>query len=195
MPEITSDTARTEITIAGETFRVPQPYTAGVVLNANEASALNQTYAENLRNNFASKVKAAQEAGTFEHDVLQGSLDDYANDYEFGVRTGGGRSGDPVQVEAMAIARELVRKAIAKANAQDSSKPKLSDVPASKISELAKGVLSRGDAKAEAIRDAARQRVEAAKEITDDVEIDSLGGASEEGEPSKKKAKAEPVEA
>ena len=187
MPEITEQTARVEITIAGETFSVPQPYSAGDVLNANEASALNQTYAENIRNNLASKVKEQKEAGSFEHDVFQGQVDDYVSGYEFGVRTGGGRTGDPVQQEAMAIARDAVRRSLAK-------RPdvKLSDVPASKITELAKGVLARGDATSEKIMATARARVEASAGITD-VQLDSLDSGSEapaEGKSSKKKAAA-----
>ena len=42
-----------EITIAGQVFSVPVRYAAGHVLTEGEASALNQTYHENLRNNFA----------------------------------------------------------------------------------------------------------------------------------------------
>lgn len=192
MPEITSETPRSEITVAGQTFKVPQPYTAGHVLVAGEASALNQTYAENLRNNFAAKVKEAIEAGSFDADVFQGRFDDYAGEYEFGVRVGGGgRSSDPVQAEAMNIARDLVRKALAKQigagtlKAADGSAIKLSDIPAGKISELAKGVLAKADDKAERILATARQRVEAQKELDVDVETDSLGDEASEAEAPK----------
>ncbi len=163
MPEITESTPRSTITIAGETFSAPQPYTEGHVLSGNEANALNQVFAENLRNNFASKVKAAQEAGTFDLSVFQGSFDDYANEYEFGVRTGGGggRSGNPILAEAMNIARELVRKAIVKKGL------KVADYKAAEISALAKSALDKGDAISAAIMSLATQRVEAAKEITD----------------------------
>jgi hypothetical protein len=118
MPDINESTPRSSIVIAGETFTVPQPYGAGHVLTSNEASAMNQVFAENVRNNLASKVKALKEAGTFASDVFQGTVDDYTNDYEFGQRTGGGRSGDPVQAEAMSIARDLIRQAISKAYAR-----------------------------------------------------------------------------
>ena len=47
-----------QIIIQGVTFNVPTPYAEGHVLATNEASALNQLLHENLRNNFASKVKA-----------------------------------------------------------------------------------------------------------------------------------------
>lgn len=197
MPEITESTPRTSIMIAGENFNVPQPYTAGHVLSANEASSLNQTYAENVRNNMASKVKAHKEAGTFALDVFQGTVDDYCEGYEFGQRTGGGRSGDPVMTEAMAITRDLVRQAISKANQADSTKPKLSDVPASKISELAKNQLNKtDDPRTVQIMNTAKARVEAAKELT--LDVDTGGSAeptSETGEPAPKGKKAAAAQA
>ena len=45
------------ITIAGKPFTVEPKFEAGHVLTANEASTLNQTWFENLRNNFAPKAK------------------------------------------------------------------------------------------------------------------------------------------
>jgi hypothetical protein len=163
VPEISDQTPRTGIQIAGESFTVPQPYAEGHVLTANEASSLNQTYAENVRNNFASKVKEANEAGTFDLAVFQGRLDDYTAEYEFGQRTGGGgRSSDPVQAEAMSITRDLVRQALSKKGL------KLADVPASEISRLAKAQLAKtDDARTIQIMETARQRVASAKEITD----------------------------
>jgi len=188
MPEITETTPRTSIMIAGENFNVPQPYVAGHVLTANEASSLNQTYAENVRNNMAGKVKAHKEAGTFAADVFQGTVDDYCDTYEFGQRTGGGRSGDPVMTEAMSITRDLVRQAISKANAADPTKPKLADVPASKISELAKAQLNKlDDPRTVQIMNTAKARVEAAKELTLDIDA---GPAEPEAPANGKKAKA-----
>src|SRR4249919_972251 len=93
-----------EITIQGQAFRVPIRYSAGHTLSEGEAGALNQTFHENLRNNFAKKVAEGTEAGVGK-DALQQQLDDYANDYQFGVRTGGGGfRGDPVMTLAMNIA-------------------------------------------------------------------------------------------
>jgi hypothetical protein len=196
MPEITEQTPRTSIMIAGETFNVPQPYKAGHVLTDNEAGSLNQTYAENVRNNMASKVKAHKEAGTFAADVFQGTVDDYCDGYEFGQRTGGGRSGDPVKTEAMAITRDLVRQAISKAAAADSTKPKLADVPASKITELAANQLAKtDDPKTIQIMATAKARVEAAKELTLDVDTGPVEAEpAEQTTAGKGKAKA-PAEA
>lgn len=184
MPDITDSTPTTVITIAGQSFTAPQPYAEGHSLTANEAAALNQTYAENLRNNFASKVKEAVEAGSFDLELFQSRFEEYANEYEFGVRTGGGRSGDAVMVEAMKIARESVRAALVKKGF------KLADVPASKVSELAKGALARGDEKAQEIIALARTRVEALKDIAG-IELDSLDVAEETTAPKKAKAAAE----
>lgn len=129
-----------QITIQGQTFRVPIRYAAGHQLNEGEASALNQTYHENLRNNFASKVRDGTEAGV-PIETLQQQLDDYANDYQFGVRTGGGGfRGDPVQTLAMNIARELIRTAI-RTKGYD-----VDEWPASRVSQSARDLLtSQGD--------------------------------------------------
>ena len=124
-----------QITIQGQTFKVPIRYAAGHTLNDGEAAALNQTFHENLRNNFASKVRDGTEAGVG-HDTLQQQLDDYANDYQFGVRTGGGGfRGDPVMTTAMNLAREMVRNAVKQKGLEGD------DWPASRISQAAKALL------------------------------------------------------
>jgi hypothetical protein len=129
-----------QITIQGQTFKVPIRYAAGHTLNDGEASALNQTLHENLRNNFAKKVSEGIEAGVGV-DVLQQQLDQYADEYQFGVRSGGGGfRGDPVMTLAMNIARELVRTQV-KAKGLDAD-----EWPASRITQVAKALLdSQGD--------------------------------------------------
>lgn len=187
MPEISDQTPRTAIQIAGESFTVPQPYAEGHVLTSNEAASLNQTYAENVRNNFASKVKEANEAGTFDLAVFQGRLDDYVADYEFGQRSYGTRSGDPVMTEALSITRDLVRQALAKKGI------KLADVPAKQISDLAKAQLAKSDdARTVQIMETARQRVAAAKEITD-FSLDDADVTATEAEVAAAPAKAKKV--
>src|SRR5215475_6605845 len=123
-----------QITIQGHVFRVPIRYAAGHTLNDGEAGALNQTLHENLRNNFASKVRDGVEANV-PLETLQQQLDDYASDYQFGVRTGGGFRGDPVMTLAMNAAREVIRQAI-KAKGLD-----MDEWPASKITTAAKSLL------------------------------------------------------
>lgn len=104
-----------KITIAGQLFDVTDVYAEGHTINAMEAKALNQTRAENLRNNFASEVKKVQgerETLTAEEvTALQAKLNEYAKSYEFFV--GGGRVTDPVEREAKRIATELVDAKIA----------------------------------------------------------------------------------
>lgn len=146
-----------QITIQKETFRVPIRYKEGHVLKANEAAALNQTFHENLRNNFAKKVVEGQEAGV-DKATLQQQLDDYAADYEFGVRTGGGGGfrGDPVMTRAMEIARGVVRKAVKDKGLNED------DWPATKISQYAKAYLDQQGDDGPIIT-TARQQVEAEK--------------------------------
>lgn len=156
MPDITAETPRTSITIAGESFKVPEPYVAGHVLTENEAGTLNQTYAENIRNNMASKVSEALEAAkkdgapAFDAASMQTQIDDYTADYEFGQRRGGA-SGDPVEREALDQARELVRAKIREKGG------KLADYKAADITTKAKEVLD----KYPQIREQAKARVEA----------------------------------
>lgn len=195
MPEISDSTARESYTIAGKTFSIPMPFGAGHVLTDGEASQLNQVFAENVRNNLAAKIKEHTEAGTFDQDVMQGSVDDYCATYEFGVRTGGGRTGDPVVAEAMNIAREMVREAIKK-----QGKYKLSDITAKQISDLAKSTIEKNPK----IMETARARVEEVRQIAG-IELDSLDlssekpaettGAGEEAAPPKAGRKAAPTSA
>jgi hypothetical protein len=145
-----------QITIQGQAFRVPLRYKAGDVLKENEAGALNQTFHENLRNNFASRVRDGVEANV-PIETLQQQLDDYANDYQFGVRTGGGGyRGDPVTTLAMNIARELVRQVIKKKGLD------AEDWPASKVSLAAKQLLDSQGENGSVIT-TARKQIEAEK--------------------------------
>lgn len=104
------------LTIAGHQFQVPDAllakYNVGYTLTTEgEAHALQQTFTENLRNNFASKVKAKLDGKTElspeDLQALQAEFDTYAEKYEFGVRQAG--SGpravkDPVEREVRKMA-------------------------------------------------------------------------------------------
>ncbi len=156
------------ITIAGHSFTVPLRYEEGHELTANEASALNQTYHENLRNNFAKKVETAKNGGDLVADAtvladLQAELDKYAEEYEFGGARGGGFRGDPVMTEAMRIAREKIYEHLKKKG------KKRKDVESGTITEAAKKLIE----KTPAILALAKQRVEetraAASSELDDV--------------------------
>lgn len=120
------------IMIQGHEFTVPVRYAEGHPLKANEAKALNQTFHEALRNNFAGKVKAKNEeakidikADEYENlpdetkTALQAELDRYAEEFEFNVRTGGGgTSRDPVLAEARVQVRRALKDAL-KTNGQN----------------------------------------------------------------------------
>ena len=109
-------TPRADVTIQGTVFAVPQPYVEGHALTSNEASAMNQLLSENIRNNFAGKIKAEADKPEGERkEYTQADLDEYVASYEFGVRRSGGSSEarlPPEQREARKIAREKVVEAL-----------------------------------------------------------------------------------
>lgn len=112
----TKKTPRVDRVIQGVILSFPVIYAAGPKesLTEGEANTLNQTLWENLRNNFAEDVAEAKEKSTAEgHEVdlasLQEQFDQYARAYEFGVRVGGTRVGDPITAEAMDLARGKIR--------------------------------------------------------------------------------------
>jgi hypothetical protein len=156
-----------QITIEGHMFNVPIRYEEGHELTANEASALNQTFHENLRNNFAKKVKDRKVDGQeLDEDVLaelQTQLDDYADKYEFGARTGGGGVRDPIMSEAMNISRGKVLEHLR------SKGIKRKDVDAKKVTEYAKALV----AKNPKIMELARARV-AETQAAAAAELDSI---------------------
>lgn len=167
---------RQEITIAGQTFLVTPQYEDGDTINANEAAALNQTLFENLRNNFASKVKEGIAAG-LDHAVLQQQLDTYEEAYSFGVRSGGGGRRDPVRTEAIAIALDMVK------NKLRETGRKLADYSAKQLTDLAKQVVDSG--KYPQIMEQAKDRVEQAKAAAAEVasDLDNLIGGLVPAEP------------
>jgi hypothetical protein len=111
--EITPDTPRNGITILGTICQVPAPFFEGHVLTEPESSVLNQTYAENIRNNIASKIRKAQEKGEDFNEVQRQALvDDYVAEYEFGA--GARREVDPVKAQALLISESAVKQALIK---------------------------------------------------------------------------------
>jgi hypothetical protein len=131
-------TDREELTIQGLDFTAAPRFAEGHVLTANEANALNQTFFENLRNNFAGRVKKVKE----EHgeniesvmDELQGEFDTYAEAYEFGVRKTAAPK-DPVTAKALVLAKQAIRTAI------QASGAKVKDYTAEAIEEAAANYL------------------------------------------------------
>lgn len=157
------------ITIQGHAFEVPVRYSEGHVLTAGEAQALNQTFHENLRNNFAKLVKDANEKAGIEiakgddvqqdlpEDVkaeLQSKLDENAEAYQFGVRAPGSRvSADPVRRQAESLARGAIR---AKLKEQGKTATK------EQIEEAVEAILA-DPVRGERFMDAARKAIEEAK--------------------------------
>lgn len=129
-----------QITIGGASYNVPLRYEEGHELTAGEASALNQTFHENIRNNLSKQAKD----GT----LTQEAVDAYANEYQFGIRSGGA-TRDPVQAEAMRIAKSKITAALKAAG------KKVGDVETSALNEAAKALIARDSQ----IMELARQRV------------------------------------
>lgn len=137
-----------QLTIGGQTFNVMERYEEGHEITAGEASALNQVLRENIRNNLAKK-----------EGLTQDQVDQYANEYQFGVRTpGAGRTADPVMTEYMRLARAKIKEAL-------KAKGKTADADA--INEAAKKMVSTPHG--EQLMNLAKQRVEEAKSIASDV--------------------------
>ena len=179
--QISAETPRRDVTIADNTFKIPAPYAAGHVVTAGEAAALNQTLAENVRNNFASRVKAglvgtprieasgdkpAKEAvpPNSTQEELQAEIDKYVTEYEFGV--GSVRTTDPVDRELRTLVTEVIKTALsARGSATDRESVKtyvdkyLSDAKyAEKVAALRKQA----------------EKIVKQRKATGDTEIDSL---------------------
>jgi hypothetical protein len=175
-----------KLTIAGKTFNVSPRYAEGHTLTANEANALNQTYFENLRNNFAGKAKDGGDEGS------QEAFAKYAEGYKFGERTGGGGgSRDPIEVEAMNLARDAVKKAIVKKGG------KSGDYKAAAISAAAAKLVEANPV----FREKAKERVEQMQAVAGDTIGDDIMQAltaapaeetpAEDGEPAAEEAATE----
>lgn len=171
--QVSESTPYADITVQGLTFSAPQPYAAGHQLTEGEASQLNQVLAENLRNNFAVKIRAKVAAhkkannipdeedvgaDVLDKDELDNEFETYFGEYEFGVRqaSAGPRApADPVGKEAFRIAWAKIKAALQTKNI------KLDSVSKEKKDELIKSLL----AKNPAIREEAERRVSATADI------------------------------
>lgn len=162
--------ASREIAVNGLAIEVPSPYSEGHVLNAAEAHTLNQTFAENVSNNFRTSIKKALEA----HNVtkveelsaeviskLKADGSAYASTYQFSISGRGPRAiVDPVEREMHKIAGDLVRTAL---RAKKVDLKKLEETSPGKLEEL----ISSAMASKPAIREEAERRVKARAELAD----------------------------
>ncbi len=121
--------------IQDKMFNIPKPYAEGHVCTNSEAGVLNQILAENTRNNWSGRVKKEVEEGTFDQAKMQAEIDEYLENYDFGLRRGRGPS-DPVEREALNMSKEIVR------NALREKGYKLADVAAEDINRLAEEAIA-----------------------------------------------------
>jgi hypothetical protein len=174
--EIAKGTPTKEITVQGFRLVVPTPYAEGHTLTEAEAAVLNQTLAENLRNNFGSLIKKEKEAAEaqgaeFAPDTagLQANLDEYIAEYEFGAKRGGGGGSvklDPVERKALSLAKDTIKRAI------QAKGGKIKDIGNEKITELAEGYLQQNS---EVLFQQARDLLDAeqaAKDAIGNVQLD-----------------------
>lgn len=98
------------ISISGESFNVSAPYAEGHILTAAEAKVLNQTRAENIGNSFRSAVKKALEDGNL--DAVRQQIAEYDAAYQFSMSVAR-QPIDPIEAEAIKIAKEVVKARIA----------------------------------------------------------------------------------
>jgi hypothetical protein len=128
-----------QVTISGHKFEVPEgilaKYELGYSLQTEgEVSAIRQTLVENLRNNFASTVKAAGNGELTDEQVaeLQAKFNEYAQTYQFGVRKAGSGAPrapkDPVEREMQKLARDAVSKAFYAKHGEKIDKDQLADL-------------------------------------------------------------------
>lgn len=100
------------ITINGTNFELSTPYQAGAVtLTEAEAKTLNQTRAENIGNNFRAQVKKAMEEGQLAE--VTAAIAEYDAKYNFSMGGTARTPIDPIEAEAIKIAREVVKAKLA----------------------------------------------------------------------------------
>lgn len=96
-------------TINGLQFELSAPYAEGHAISAIEARVLNQTRAENIGNNTRAKIKEMQDANASEQEI-QDFVAQVDASYEFtAAGVSASRKLDPVEREAVKIAREALK--------------------------------------------------------------------------------------
>lgn len=167
MPINYTNAAETTILISEISFKVFEPFAEGHTCSANEAAALNQLLAENLRNNFRRVVaaeieKAKAEGRDVDIDGLRAKFHTYMLEYEFG---GQRRSSDPVEAEARAMATEIAKDLIRAKGF------KISDYRGDKLNVIVDKIL---EAQPQ-LYDTARQTIENRKQVGAG-QLESLSG-------------------
>lgn len=164
--EFNKETPTGEFKVQGEMLTIIKPFAEGHVCTAAEAGVLNQVLAENTRNNWADRVKKALEEGNFDKGAMQAEIDEYLESYDFGVRRGRGPS-DPVEREALNMAKDLIRGALRKKGF------KIADISTDEINRLADEALVKNPE----IAKEAKRRVDNRRNLTsvaDDIDLEGI---------------------
>lgn len=154
-----------EITANGLTYDLADKYGEGYTVDAAEAAALNQLRARKVSAAWSQLGRNTVKRGA-EFDNSQDAFNQYAQNYTFGQRSGGGgapRTKDPVIVEARKIVREAM---IAQLKATGGN---IKSLPKEQVSAYIEEQIKRED-----VLGLARERVQGKKTI----ELGTLPGAS-----------------
>lgn len=90
-----------KITISGSEFTIPQPFSTGYVCTEGDAKALNQTFAEAIRNNMAGKVKKGE--------ADQDAVAKYAAEFKFTLASASTAARyTPEEKEARSLAKQAI---------------------------------------------------------------------------------------
>jgi hypothetical protein len=145
--------ATKDISIHDQIFSVSAPYAEGMTISAVEAKVLNQTRAENIANNFRKKVKAALEGTPLKEgdepltmDTVAREMAEYDAAYNFSMPSAGREPVDPVEREAIKIAKQAIRDALSAAG------KKVKDIPEDKFDAAVELAAQREDIVKEAQR-------------------------------------------
>lgn len=152
-----------EITGKGYTIKVPKPYSEGHELRENEAEAMNQVYAENIRNNITTRIKRMIDNGdTVDQETVDQMVQEYVQTYDFGTRASAGPRLSAEEKKARSLAKDAVKKKIRDAEDQD-----LKDFTNERLDELALEALEKNPH----IRDKAKEILAAQQEVTSGLEV------------------------
>jgi len=179
-----ADSGTQTILIQGLQFSAPAPYNEGHVLSEAEANVLNQTFGENLRNNFASVVKAARTALNLPDKTdltdptvlgeLTAKFAEYASSYTFSGRRAPRIVADPVEREAIRIAKSIVTEHLA------AHKVLVKNLPEGRMDSLVSELLS----KRPDIRVEAKRRIDVTKDAATEVLDDLIAKATAPATPA-----------
>lgn len=120
-----TDTAMKDKLIDGQTYKITAPYSAGHALNEAEARVLNQVRSENIGNNLRAKLKELHAKGDGGLEEAIGLVAKADEEYVFTIaNTGSGaRKLDPIEREALNIAKDIIKAHLAKTGRSMSKVP------------------------------------------------------------------------